>query len=126
MKVSRNAVIAIAAALSGTPSANAQTYAPNQNEAHGPTLLEQPETRYPVVARRRGLEGDCTVSVRIASDGRVERIEAVVCSSRLFRREARRVAQALRYQALQDQAFASHRLRLSWRIGDPAEEVRRL
>lgn len=125
MKLSWIASAAIACAAGVTPVALAEsTETASSAEAAfelstGVPPVTVADVRYPYEEHRSSSEGECTVVFDVSSAGEPTNLRTEACSSRNFRREARRVASSLRYPAdalpsggLQDQTFT-----LRW-VGD--------
>ena len=119
MKLSLVALVACACAVGATPAALAQTETAEINTASASPALEsgiEPisnvQAEYPFRERRARAEGECTVLFDVAATGAVENVRTRECTTRDFEREARRVAEDLRYPAdavpaegLRDQSF---------------------
>lgn len=73
---------------------------------------------YPQAAGIRQINGDCDVRYDVSAAGSPESVQVTRCSSDLFRAEAQRIAEGMRYEAAASDVSA----RISWTIA-PAEAV---
>ena len=84
--------------------------------SHQPASLT--EVAYPQAAGVRQINGDCDVRFDVAETGATQDVQVTRCSSELFRAEAQRIAEGMRY----DKAAANVSAHISWTIA-PAEAV---
>lgn len=84
--------------------------------SHQPASLI--DVAYPQAAGVRQINGDCDVRFDVAETGATHGVQVTRCSSELFRAEAQRIVEGMRY----DKAAANVSARISWTIA-PAEAV---
>lgn len=84
--------------------------------SHQPATLTQ--VAYPQAAGLRQMNGDCDVRFSVGDTGATQGVEVTRCSSDLFRAEAQRIVEGMRYEAAANNVSA----RISWTIA-PADAV---
>jgi protein TonB len=88
-------------------------------ESFAPQPIFRPKPKYPLVARRRGTEGEVTLEISLLDDGRVNRAQVVKSSgSSALDRSALDTIKIWRFPASRFNSLSSFRQRIKFRLND--------